>query len=107
MSLQKQLSKLRSHTKKRAIQIKKRKVLAIRHLLENKKTITEVSEILFKAYNAIKNWWQAFKKDGIRGLETKKYPAVRQRSKTEHFWSLWRQRQRKSSILFLKILRVI
>ena len=42
--------------------------------MENKKTITEVSEILFKAYNAIKNWWQAFKKDGIRGLEIKKIP---------------------------------
>ena len=51
---------------------KKEKILAIRHLLENEKTITEVSKILFKAYNAIKNWWQAFKKDGIRGLETKK-----------------------------------
>ena len=79
----------------------------MRHLLENGKTITEVSEILFKAYNAIKNWWQAFKKDGIRGLETKKYQAVRQRSKTERFWSLWKQKQRKSSILFLKISRVI
>ena len=86
---------------------KKVKILAICHLLKNKKTITEVSKILFKAYNTIKNWWQAFKKDGIRGLETKKYPAVRQRSKTKHFWSLWRQRQRKNSILFLKILRVI
>ena len=47
---------------------------AIRYLLENKKTITEVSKILFKAYNTIKNWWQAFKKDRIRGLETKKIP---------------------------------
>ena len=53
---------------------KKEKILAIRHLLKNKKTITEVSKILFKAYNTIKNWWQAFKKDGIRGLETKKIP---------------------------------
>ena len=53
---------------------KKEKILAIRHLLENEKTITEVSKILFKAYNTIKNWWQAFKKDGIRGLETKKIP---------------------------------
>ena len=79
----------------------------MRHLLENEKTITEVSEILFKAYNTIKNWWQAFKKDGIRGLEIKKYLAVCQRSKTEHFWSLWKQKQRKSSILFLKILRAI
>ena len=52
---------------------KKVKLLAICHLLKNKKTITEVSKILFKAYNTIKNWWQAFKKDGIRGLETKKY----------------------------------
>ena len=86
---------------------KKEKILAIRHLLKNGKTITEVSEILFNAYNAIKNWWRAFKKDGIRGLETKKYPVVRQRSKTKHFWSLWVQRQRKSSILFLKILRAI
>ena len=86
---------------------KKVKLLAICHLLKNKKTITEVSKILFKAYNTIKNWWQAFKKDGIRGLETKKYPVVRQRSKTKHFWSLWRQRQRKNSILFLKISRVI
>ena len=86
---------------------KKVKILAIRHLLENKKTITEASKILFKAYNTIKNWWQAFKKDGIRGLEIKKYLAVRQRSKTEHFWSLWRQRQKQSSMLFLKILRVI
>ena len=51
---------------------KKVKLLAICHLLKNKKTITEVSKILFKAYNTIKNWWQAFKKDGIRGLETKK-----------------------------------
>ena len=84
---------------------KKVKILAICHLLENEKTITEVSKILFKAYNTIKNWWQAFKKDGIRGLETKKYLAVRQRSKTKHFWSLWRQR--KDSILFLKILRAI
>ena len=53
---------------------KKVKLLAICHLLKNKKTITEVSKILFKAYNTIKNWWQAFKKDGIRGLETKKIP---------------------------------
>ena len=53
---------------------KKEKILAIRHLLENEKTITEVSKILFKAYNTIKNWWQVFKKDGIRGLETKKIP---------------------------------
>ena len=43
-------------------------------MLENEKTITEVSKILFKAYNTIKNWWQVFKKDGIRGLETKKIP---------------------------------
>ena len=50
---------------------KKVKLLAICHLLKNKKTVTEVSKILFKAYNTIKNWWQAFKKDGIRGLETK------------------------------------
>ena len=53
---------------------KKVKILAICHLLKNKKTITEVSKILFKAYNTIKNWWRAFKKDGIRGLETKKIP---------------------------------
>ena len=53
---------------------KKVKILAICHLLRNEKTITEVSKILFKAYNTIKNWWQAFKKDGIRGLETKKIP---------------------------------
>ena len=53
---------------------KKVKILAICHLLKNKKTITEVSKILFKAYNTIKNWWQAFRKDGIRGLETKKIP---------------------------------
>ena len=51
---------------------KKEKILAIRHLLENGKTITKVSKILFRAYNTIKNWWQAFKKDGICGLETKK-----------------------------------
>ena len=51
---------------------KKVKLLVICHLLKNKKTVTEVSKILFKAYNTIKNWWQAFKKDGIRGLETKK-----------------------------------
>ena len=51
---------------------KKVKLFAICHLLKNKKTITEVSKILFKAYNTIKNWWQAFKKDGIRGLKTKK-----------------------------------
>ena len=37
-----------------------------------------VSKILFKAYNTIKNWWQAFKKDGIRGLETKKIPYQKQ-----------------------------
>ena len=53
---------------------KKVKILAICHLLENEKTIIEVSKILFKAYNTIKNWWQAFKKDGIHGLETKKIP---------------------------------
>ena len=35
---------------------KKVKILAICHLLKNKKTITEVSKILFKAYNTIKNW---------------------------------------------------
>ena len=29
-------------------------------------------KILFKTYNTIKNWWQAFRKDGIRGLEIKK-----------------------------------
>ena len=51
---------------------KKVKILAICNLLENGKTITEVSKILFKTYNTIKNWWQAFKKDGIRGLEIKK-----------------------------------
>ena len=51
---------------------KKVKILAICHLLENGKTIIEVSEILFKAYNTIKNWWQTFKKDGIHGLEIKK-----------------------------------
>ena len=86
---------------------KKVKLLAICYLLENKKTITEASKILFKAYNTIKNWWQAFKKDGIRGLEIKKHLAVRQRSKTKHFWSLWKQKQRKNNILFLKILCVI
>ena len=42
--------------------------------MKNEKTITEVSKILFKAYNTIKNRWQAFKKDGIRGLKTKKIP---------------------------------
>ena len=84
---------------------KKEKILAIRHLLENEKTIIEVSEILFKAYNTIKDRWQTFKKDGIRGLEIKKYLAVRQRSKTKHFWNLWRQR--KNSMLFLKILHMI
>ena len=63
---------------------KKVKLLAICHLLKNKKTITEVSKILFKAYNTIKNWWQAFRKDGIRGLETKKIPrSVRQRLKNK------------------------
>ena len=45
---------------------KKVKILAICHLLENEKTITEVSKILFKAYNTIKNWWQALKKRGIK-----------------------------------------
>ena len=35
---------------------KKEKILAIRHLLENEKTIAEASKILFKAYNTIKNW---------------------------------------------------
>ena len=95
------------HIKKENNPNKKVKILAIYHLLENEKTITEVSEILFNAYNTIKNWWQAFKKDGIRGLEIKKYLAVRQRSKTKHFWNLWRQRQRKNSILFLKILHMI
>ena len=93
--------------KKESNSNKKERILAIRHLLENGKTITEVSKILFKAYNTIKNWWGVFKKDGIRGLEIKKYQAVQQRSKTKHFWSLWRQRQRKNSILFLKILRAI
>ena len=102
------MKKLCVHIKKESNPNKKVKILAIRHLLKNGKTITEVSKILFKAYNTIKNWWQAFKKDGIRGLETKKkYPVVQQRSKTEHFWSLWRQRQMKDSILFLKILRAI
>ena len=86
---------------------KKVKILAICHLLKNGKTITEVSKMLFKTYNTIKNWWQAFRKDGIRGLEIKKIPGRRQRSKTKHFWNLWRQRQRKNSILFLKILRAI
>ena len=38
---------------------KKVKILAICHLSENEKTITEVSKILFKAYNTIKNGWQA------------------------------------------------
>ena len=38
---------------------KKVKILAICHLLENEKTITEVSKILFKAYNTIKDGWQA------------------------------------------------
>ena len=80
---------------------KKVKILAICHLLKNKKTITEVSKILFKAYNTIKNWFSEYE-----DWKQKKYQAV-QRSKTKHFWSLWRQRQRKNSILFLKILRVI
>ena len=53
---------------------KKVKILAICRLLKNGKTVTEVSEILFKTYNTIRNWWQAFKKDGIRGLEIKKMP---------------------------------
>ena len=86
---------------------KKVKLLAICHLLENGKTITEVSKILFKTYNTIKSWWQAFRKDGIRGLEIKKYPVVCQRSKTKHFWNLWGQRQRKNNTLFLKILCMI
>ena len=91
--------------KKEGTPNKKVKILAICHLLENGKTIAKVSEILFKAYNTIKDWWQTFKKDGIRGLEIKKYLAVRQRSKTKHFWNLWRQR--KNSMLFLKILHII
>ena len=95
------------HTTKENNPNKKVKILAICHLLENEKTITEVSKILLKAYNTIKNWWQAFKKDGIRGLEIKKYLAVQQRSKTKHFWNLWVQRQVKNSMLFLKILRMI
>ena len=33
---------------------KKEKILAIRHLLENDKTIAKVPEILFKAHNTIK-----------------------------------------------------
>ncbi len=53
---------------------KKERMLAIRHLLENGKTITKISKISFKAYNTIKNWWRAFKKDGIRGLAIKKIP---------------------------------
>ena len=60
------------HTKKENNLNKKVKILAICHLLENGKTIIEVSEILFNAYNTIKNWWQAFKKDGIHGLGIKK-----------------------------------
>ena len=59
------------HIKKENNPNKKVKILAIYHLSENEKTITEVSEILFKAYNTIRNWWQAFKKDGIHGLEIK------------------------------------
>ena len=59
------------HTKKENNPNKKVKILAICHLLKNEKTIIEVSEILFNAYNAIRNWWQVFKKDGIRGLEIK------------------------------------
>ena len=62
---------------------KKVKLLAICHLLKNKKTITEVSKILFKAYNTIKNWWQAFKKDRIHGLETKKIPGRPTKIKNE------------------------
>ena len=68
------MKKLYCTYKKEGNPNKKEKILAICHLLRNKKTITEVSKILFKAYNTIKNWWQAFKKDGMRGLETKKIP---------------------------------
>ena len=38
---------------------KKVKILAICHLSKNEKTITEMPKILFKAYNTIKDGWQA------------------------------------------------
>ena len=87
---------------------KKVKILAICHLLENRKTIAEVSEILFNAYNTIKNWWQAFKKDGIRGLEIKKYLAVRQEIKDKTLLEFMECKDKvKNSMLFLKILHMI
>ena len=52
----------------------KDRIKTVRGFKSEDPAITEVSKILFKAYNTIKNWWQAFKKDGIRGLETKKIP---------------------------------
>ena len=50
---------------------KKAKILAIRHMPENGKTVTEVSKILFRACNAIRNRRRAFRRDEIRGLEIK------------------------------------
>ena len=80
----------------------------MRHLLENEKTITEVSKILFKAYNTIKNWWQAFKKDGIHGLETKKIPCRPAKDQRQHTFGVYGNKNKeRSSILFLKILRAI
>ena len=52
---------------------KKVKLLAICHLLENEKTITEVSKILFKAYIRSRTGGRHLRKT-IRGLETKKIP---------------------------------
>ena len=42
---------------------------------------------------------KAFKKDEYEDWRQKKYLAVRQRSKTKHFWSLWRQRQKGQYIV--------
>ena len=67
---------------------KKVKIPAIRHLLENKKTITEVSEILFKAYNTIKSWcvhWRMIiRQGGNTSQDTPKDDTVEGRSYLVH-----------------------
>ena len=50
---------------------KKERLFAICQITINKKSITHVAEMTFKAYNAIKDWYKRFLTCGTSGLEDK------------------------------------
>ena len=50
---------------------KKEKLLAVRHIKINKKSIQEVADILCKAYNTVKSWYKRFIEHGPDGLDDK------------------------------------